>query len=59
MPQKHPTWLPSHRIQTYFGKWSNRAGSDWGIYLTCSLQLAQLRDYFRRELMVGFTAGWG
>lgn len=32
-------------------------GRSWGIYLTCPLQLTQLRDYFRRELMVSLPDG--
>jgi pSer/pThr/pTyr-binding forkhead associated (FHA) protein len=32
-------------------------GHCWGVYLTCSFPLAQLRDYFRRELMVSLPDG--
>lgn len=32
-------------------------GRSWGVYLTCPLQLTQLRDYFRRELMVSLPDG--
>lgn len=30
---------------------------NWGVYLTCPLPLAQLREYFRRELMVSLPDG--
>jgi|GEM_PF-497471 len=32
-------------------------GRGWGIYLTCPVSLAQLREYFRRELMVRLPDG--
>lgn len=32
-------------------------GHSWGVYLTCSLQLAELREYYRRELMVSLPDG--
>jgi len=32
-------------------------GRSWGVYLTCRLPLAQLRDYFRQVLMVSLPDG--
>ncbi|MFN2531628.1 MAG: DUF4123 domain-containing protein [Pyrinomonadaceae bacterium] len=32
-------------------------GNGWGVYLTTNVPLAQLRDYFRRELMVRLPDG--
>ncbi len=32
-------------------------GMSWGVYLTCSLPLMQLREYYRRELMVSLPDG--
>jgi pSer/pThr/pTyr-binding forkhead associated (FHA) protein len=32
-------------------------GHGWGVYLTCKLPLAQLRDYFRQVLMVKLPDG--
>jgi pSer/pThr/pTyr-binding forkhead associated (FHA) protein len=32
-------------------------GRSWGVYLTCPISLALLRDYFRRELMVRLPDG--
>jgi pSer/pThr/pTyr-binding forkhead associated (FHA) protein len=32
-------------------------GRSWGVYLTCRLPLVQLRDYFRRALMVSLPDG--
>src|SRR5262249_54256669 len=32
-------------------------GRGWGVYLTCSLSLAQVRDYFRSSLLVTMPDG--
>ena len=32
-------------------------GHEWGVYLTCSLSLSELREYFRSSLMVTMSDG--
>lgn len=39
--------------QMVHGGW----GRGWGVYLTCKLPLTQLRDYFRKALMVRLPDG--